>query len=69
MFSVRHSMVRETTSPLVGGSQTDQRNSAHHDTKSMTLTENSSLFLIHQLRQQESTRPVRRHWWRFWRRD
>ena len=69
MFSVRDSMVRETTSPLVGGNQPDQRNAAHHDTSASTLTENSSLFLIHQLRQQESTRPSHRPWWRFWRRD
>ncbi len=68
MFSVRHSLVRETTSPLVDGHQSDSRNAAHH-ANATTLTENSSLFLIHQMRQQESTRPSRRRSWRFWRRD
>ncbi|MCB1229458.1 MAG: hypothetical protein KDN19_04290 [Verrucomicrobiae bacterium] len=63
-----HSLVRETTSPLAGGTQPDRQNASHHANEA-TLTENSSLFLIHQLRQQESTRPVQRSWWRFWRRD
>lgn len=68
MFSVRQSQVREKTSPLVDGHQPDRGNASHH-TDASTLTENSSLFLIHQWRQQESTRPSRRRSWRFWRRD
>ncbi|MCB1065212.1 MAG: hypothetical protein KDN20_20135 [Verrucomicrobiae bacterium] len=67
MFSVRHSKVRESLPPGTNDHRAAQQNS-HHAAEA-TLSESSSLFLIHQLRQQDSTRPRRSlramlSWWR-----
>ncbi len=66
MYSMRHSKVRETPSPGTDRKQAVQH-TAHHAAES-TLTESSSLFLIHQFRQKDSTRPrgSRTGWWRRW---
>ncbi|MCB1090698.1 MAG: hypothetical protein KDL87_04160 [Verrucomicrobiae bacterium] len=61
MFSVRHQLVREKKH-IPAGQQ------SHHDFVP-TITDDSTLFLIHQQRDQESTRPRRRFWRWFGRRD
>jgi hypothetical protein len=61
MFSVRDQMVREKKHRKAG-------EQSHHGFVP-TLTDDSTLFLLHREREQESTRPRRRRWWPFGHRD
>lgn len=53
-------MVRET--PALDAERTSAARQNPLHTAAATLTENSTLFLIHQARQQASTRPHRPSW-------
>lgn len=60
MFSSSDQLVREKKHPKPG-------EQSHHG-RVPTLTDHSTLFLLHRRRDLESTRPGRPRWWQFWRR-
>lgn len=70
MFSTRQTQVRE--SPPPPERERDLNRNADPDSpySASTMTEDSTLFMIHQLRKQEGILPQRRRWWeRLFRRD
>ena len=66
MFSIRENEVREKQ--FADQHPTSNANGTHHFVA--TLTDDSSLFLLHRFRERESngTLPRRRRRWQFWRR-
>jgi hypothetical protein len=64
MFSVSENLVREKQ--FASQHPIPSVNRTHHPVE--TLTDDGSLFLIHRLREKESTGALPRRSWKFWRR-
>lgn len=66
MYSIRQSTVRESPPPRQSSRDNQQEPRPESRYSASTMTEDSTLFMIHQLRQQIGTLPRKRKWWERW---